>query len=308
MRLVQEGRLGLDEPVLPHLGRWRFPGSEQHRDQVTARHLLSHTAGIDDGFGFRGFLPGETPQTAEESLTLPQDTTADEPHGVLVTRAPGAALSYSSAGYTVLQLLVEEVSGRPFASYMREAVLQPLGMSASSFDLDAIEAEGRGRDLAPNYDRKLEPQPPRRYTAQAAVGLRATAHDLARLCQAYFAENPVVSGESVEQMLTPQPGTSGIWGLGHELYAGSVAGHSGGVQPASGASLRVHPATGDCFVLLVAGGRGGTNRLAHDWTWWETGVVTPEARLQVVQDRAVPAVVAIVAGAVALVIASRRRF
>src|SRR5687767_3266093 len=49
MKLVQDGRLGLDEPVIRHLKRWRFPGSEQYRDRVTVRHLLSHTAGLNDG-------------------------------------------------------------------------------------------------------------------------------------------------------------------------------------------------------------------------------------------------------------------
>src|SRR5688500_3200002 len=46
MKLVEQGRLGLDEPVMRYLERWRFPGSDAHRDKVTVRHLLSHTAGI----------------------------------------------------------------------------------------------------------------------------------------------------------------------------------------------------------------------------------------------------------------------
>lgn len=53
MKLVQQGRLGLDEPVLPRLARWRFAGSEPHAGAVTVRHLLSHTAGLDDGLGYR---------------------------------------------------------------------------------------------------------------------------------------------------------------------------------------------------------------------------------------------------------------
>ena len=48
MKLVEEGALALDEPVLPHLMRWQFPVNDEHRKQVTVRHLLSHTAGLDD--------------------------------------------------------------------------------------------------------------------------------------------------------------------------------------------------------------------------------------------------------------------
>ncbi|MGH7600868.1 MAG: serine hydrolase domain-containing protein, partial [bacterium] len=173
-----------------------------------------HTGGIDDGFGFSGFLPGEALQTLEESLTYPKDTNMGEPHGVTVVREPGTTMSYSSAGYTVLQLLIEEVTNRPFADYMKDAVLQPLGMTKSSFDLEVIVAEGRTHDLATSFDRDLKSHPHRRYTAQAAVSLRATPHDLAQFVLAYTGENPVLRQETLEQMMTPQPGDRGNLGFG----------------------------------------------------------------------------------------------
>src|SRR5687767_12953058 len=49
MKLVQEGKLGLDEPVVRYLTRWRFPNSDARSDKVTVRHLLSHTAGLAEG-------------------------------------------------------------------------------------------------------------------------------------------------------------------------------------------------------------------------------------------------------------------
>jgi CubicO group peptidase (beta-lactamase class C family) len=79
MKLVQEGTLSLDEPVLPHLKRWRFPGSDAYRDRVTVRHLLSHTAGLDDGLGYGGFSPDDAIQSLEESLLLTRDSTVGEP-------------------------------------------------------------------------------------------------------------------------------------------------------------------------------------------------------------------------------------
>lgn len=302
MKLVQDGKLGLDEPVMRHLKRWRFPGSETYRDKVTVRHLLSHTAGIDDGFGFSGFAPNEPVQTLEESLTFPKDTNSGEPHGVTVNREPGTAMSYSSAAYTVLQLLIEEVTGQSFAEYMKTAILQPLGMTRASFDLDAITAEGRAQDLAPNFDRDLKTHPHRRYTAMAAVSLRVTAHDMAQLLLAYTRANPVLKPETLKQMLTPQPGTSGSWGLSHTLYldndaGGYVVGHGGGAFPASGAVMLVNPATGDGFALLTTGGAGAS---PQDWIYWETGKLTFEARRQTAQNRIVPALVAMLVGAVVI--------
>jgi CubicO group peptidase (beta-lactamase class C family) len=307
MKLVEEGKLGLDEPVMRYLKRWRFPGSDAYRDQVTIRHLLSHTAGLDDGLGYGGFLPGEAIQTLEESLTLTKDSTVGEPRAVTVVREPGTAMAYSGGGYTVLQLLIEEVTHRSFADYMKEAILQPLGMTKAGFDLEAITSEGRAQDLAPGFDTKLTPHPPRRYTAKAAVALWATPQDLARFVLAYTRENPVLRQETLKQMMMPQPGTSATWGLGQALFVandagGYVVGHNGGTYPAWGAMMRVNPATGNGLVLMVSGGKGAVNQLAHDWIYWETGKVTFEARRQIMLDRLVPASVAIIIGAIALVL------
>lgn len=303
MKLVEEGKLGLDEPVMRYLKRWRFPGSEIYRDKVTARQLLSHTAGIDDGFRAASFAPGEIVQTLEESLTHPKDMDGGTRPAVMVVREPGTTMSYSaSAGNSILQLLIEEITNRRFADYMKEAVLQPLGMTKSSYDLDALAAEGRLPDLAPSFDGNLNPHPPRRYTAQAAVALRVTPRDLAQFALAYTRENPVLKPETLKQMMTPQPGTAGSWGLGQTLYVandagGYVVGHSGAAFPAQGASLRVNPATGNGFVLTVSGGRGATNQLVHDWVFWETGKVTTEARQELVYARLIPASITIVGGA-----------
>ncbi len=311
MKLVEEGKLSLDGPVMPHLERWQFPRSEQHRDKVTVRHLLSHTAGLDDGLGYGGFLRPEDVQTLEESLTLTKDSTVGEPRPVRVTREPGGGMAYSGAGYTILQLLIEEVTNRPFADYMKEAVLQPLGMTKASFDLDTITAEGRAQEVATSYDRRLQPQPRRRHTAKAAVALYVTPHDLAQIAMAYAAaENPVLRQETLKQMLMPQRGTAGTWGLGQTLFVandagGHVVGHDGGSPPAWGAWMRVNPATGNGMVMVVSGARGAVNRLAHDWLYWETGKVAFEMRRGIVQGRLVHASMAILVGAIVIVLWSR---
>ena len=285
MKLVEEEKIGLDEPVMRYLKRWRFPGSEAYRDKITVRHLLSHTAGLSDGYRFGVILPGEKVETLEESLGTTGDSSA-----VKIIIEPGTGFVYGNGNYAVLQLLIEDVTDRPFADYMKEVVLQPLGMTKSSFGLDALTAEGREQDLAPNFDSGLNPQPLSRYTATGAVALYATAEDLARFALALTGENPVLKRETVNQMLTPQPATGGSWGLGQTLFVetgagGYVAGHDGGAYPAWGAMMRVNPATGNGFVLMVSGGSGAVNRLAHDWVYWETGKMTEAAKRQVFYDR-----------------------
>lgn len=309
MKLVQEGTLALDEPVLPHLTRWQFPAGDAHRNEVTVRHLMSHTAGLEDGFGYDGFLPGDTIQTLEESLTLTQNPSAGEPRGVTVAKEPGKAWYYSGGGYTVLQLLIEEVTKRSFADYMAEAVLQPLGMIGASFDWETISSEGRAGDIATSFDAKLKPSAHRRYTATAAASLYATPQDMAQFIRAYAGENPVLSQESLDQMMRPQSGTDNIrgWGLGHHLYVendagGYVVGHDGGNSPALSSTVRVNPATGDGIVLMISGNLRLANQLGDDWVYWETGKLSFFARMGILGSRLGPGLVAVIFGASMIVI------
>lgn len=106
-------------------------------------------------------------------------------------------------------------------------------------------------------------------------------------------------------MLTAQPGTGGGWGLGHALFAdggaaGRIVGHDGGTPPGWGATVRVNLTTGDAMVLLSSGGGTLTTRLADDWTYGKTGVVTAAARRQVLYDRIRPAVLVAAIGALAI--------
>ncbi len=138
MKLVEEGKIGLDEPAMRYLKKWQFPGSEAHSEKVTVRQLLSYTAGLEDQSNIGVILPGEKMQTLEESLGA---------NAVKIVSEPGTAMIYGNGSTAVLQLLIEDVTNRPFAEYMKETVLNPLEMTKSSFDFDAIEP-----NLTPGFD------------------------------------------------------------------------------------------------------------------------------------------------------------
>ena len=102
---------------------------------------------------------------------------------------------YSGGGYTILQLMVEEVSGQSFATYMDENVLQPLGMESSTFTWSsAIQTR-----LASAYGTYYNRIPNQRYVEDAAGGLYSTAEDLARFAQA------IVSGPCLLACLPLRP-------------------------------------------------------------------------------------------------------
>lgn len=134
--------LDLDVDVNERLVSWQLPDGEG----VTLRRLLGHTAGLGVPF-FPGCPAGMELPPLVEVLDA-----------VRVETPPGAGFRYSGGGYVVVQLLVEDVTGRPFADVARDLVLGPLGMTASTF------APGEGH----------------RYAEEAAAGLTTTVADLAR--------------------------------------------------------------------------------------------------------------------------------
>ncbi len=119
MTLVKSGQVDLDAPVGTYLQRWSLPAGEHDADQVTVRRLLSHTAGLTDGLGHAGFAPGTPVQSIEASLTRAAGASPGADGPVRVGEAPGSGWRYSGGGYTLLQLVVEEVTGESFAACVR---------------------------------------------------------------------------------------------------------------------------------------------------------------------------------------------
>jgi CubicO group peptidase (beta-lactamase class C family) len=294
MRLVDEGRLTLDEPVAPHLTRWRLTGDEDLRTRVSVRHLLSHTAGIED----RAFLSNA--QTLEESLAA-----------VRVAWEPGTRMAYSSAGYAILELLVEEITQRSFNDAMTTLVFAPLAMEHSTFDPAVLRRTSA--QVAAAYDRELVAQRERHYAAPGSVALFTTADDLARFARAHTIPNEVLRAETLRAMTAPQQATGGSWGLGLTRYAttrdgGLIVGHSGGTLPAWGAMYRVNLRSGNAMILLLSGGSGALNQLPHDWVYWESGTMPEEGRRQRLYDVVAPAGAVFALGALVIVAAGLWRW
>ena len=282
MTLVERGKIDLDAPVSTYLTRWKLPASEFDNSKVTVRRRLSHTAGLTDGLGYGGFAPGTPVQSLEASLTHAADADPGSDGRTRVGREPGAAFEYSGGGYTLLQLIVEEVSGQAFNVYMTDAVLAPLGMTGSTFLL-----EDGAANVAENFDAKGTKAPLPRYTALAATSLFTTAADMVRLIAAHRpgpagepAGRGVLRPEILAAMRKPQAQQYGadVWGSGVVLYAPNrsgdfVIGHNGNNRPAINTAVRLDPATGDGIVLLETGNRLLATKLAGEWVFWSTGKV-----------------------------------
>ena len=278
MWLVEEGKIDLDAPVSDYISRWELPASEFDASGVTVRRLLSHTAGLTDQLGYDGFDRASERQTLEASLTNAADASPGKDGTTVLGSEPGSGWQYSGGGYTLLQLLIEEVSDQPFPEFMRDRVFAPLGMERTTFEhANALEL-----GLAQNFDTEGNAEPFRWYTALAATSLFTTSDDLATFiaAQAPGASNSVLSSDTLALMRKAHASDMGadIWGLGVMLYAPNnsgdfIIGHDGSNEPAINTAARFDPDTGDGIVVLSTGNPMLATELAGEWVYWKTGNV-----------------------------------
>ncbi|RMG24580.1 MAG: hypothetical protein D6730_12470 [Bacteroidetes bacterium] len=276
MKLVLEGKIELDAPAEKYLTRWHFPKSDFDSEQVTIRRLLSHTAGTSLHSVSAG-PPYDNLPTLEEWLNGNNDGLGR----VEILLEPGSRYKYSGGGYGVLQLVIEEVSGQTFEDYMQTQILNPLGMTNSSYKIDD---KIRAASASP-YDKYGEPTDFELFTAQAGAGLHTTLEDLTRYAMAslylhkdYATYNPVLPPDIIRQMMEPVLPDNGHWlyGMGYQTEQRGTSfvfsGH-GGSNTGWQANFRVDPASNDGFVVLTNGGAGYSicNQMMCDWVRWKTG-------------------------------------
>jgi len=212
LRLVEKGELELDRDVNSYLKSWRIPlGRLTRKNKVTLRRLLSHTSGLVA-------LDYDGHDSDEELPSLPQVLRGEAPShpaAAFIACEPGSEQRYSEAGYAVLQLIVEEISGRPFSDFMSAQILGPLELRTSAFSphlpsrLEPLAVSGHDREGQPLEGKAL------RYPASAASGLWSTPADLARFTidlirSAVGEQGRVVSTSMAREMLTPQSGNRGF--------------------------------------------------------------------------------------------------
>lgn len=283
MKLVEEGKLDLDVPVSKYLTRWELPEGDFSNNGVTVRRLLSHTAGLTDGLGYSGFAPGEPVQSIEASLTKALDADEGVEGAVRVGKEPGEAFAYSGGGYTLLQLLVEEVSGQPFPTFMKEVIFRPLGMTHSTY----VWEDASGSGLAEFYNSDGTEAAHYSYTSLAATSLYTSLSDMEIFFRVFLEGSKkepvgrsVLQPETIQLMRKAHAKTMGmdIWGLGTILYAPTengdfIIGHDGRSTPAINTAVRLDPQSGNGIIVLETGHPLLATELAGEWTFWKTGKV-----------------------------------
>jgi CubicO group peptidase (beta-lactamase class C family) len=205
LKLAEQGKIGLEADVKDYLKSWKLADSEFTMEKkVTLKNMLNHSAGLTV-HGFLGYSPDLPVPSLIEVLngTPPSNSAA-----IFVNKKPEESFRYSGGGYTVMQQMMIDVSGKPFPQLMDELVLQPLGMDHSTYDQPL-----RGEQLkraATGYlpDGTMTKGKRHTYPEMAAAGLWTTAEDLAKFAvniqQTLKSETEtVLSKDMTALMLTP---------------------------------------------------------------------------------------------------------
>lgn len=264
MKLAEEGKLDLEEPASNYISSWKLPLSEFDESKVTIRNLLQHTAGLSV-HGYNGYEKKEALTSTKESLL---GSTREEEQ-VQLTMQPETKWQYSGGGYTLLQLIIEELTGKSFAVYMDEAVFKPLKMKHTSFDIDKSIV----KKSAKAYDEQGKEIPLRLFNAQAAAGLHTTLDDLIIFAMASFTDNPVLSKKSIDELIRPTDLSKGNYGMGYMVMNRfgnfTLSGHGGSNEGwQSGFMLDFYSRSG---IIVLTNGSSGRNVLfgsMKDWAQW----------------------------------------
>ena len=259
LRMVDSGQLELDRPVSAYLETWTIPDGRQTPEHpVTLRRIASHSAGFTVQ-GFPGYRAGESIPTVQQILdgAAPANTAPVRVDGL----HPGEAYRYSGGGLTVMQLIMTDVADEPFPSLMRRLVLDPLGMTHSTYQqplpLDRSDdiaaghtSEGEGKVIIGRW---------RTYPEMAAAGLWTTPTDLLtwaiNVAAVRNGGSTFVARELVDEMLTPQIERMGLGVILRDTGTAFHFTHSGS-NVGYRSRLVYYPATGQGAVVLTNGNRG----------------------------------------------------
>ncbi|MFM7272771.1 MAG: serine hydrolase domain-containing protein [Gammaproteobacteria bacterium] len=240
MMLVEEGRLGLEDPIASH-----FPGSPAWWQTVTVRHLLTHTSGV--------------PDYTEGTIDLRRDYSEDELLAMAQQLAPafpvGTRWQYSNTGYLLLGILVHRVTGRFYGDLLGERIFGPLGMANAQVISEAaiVPHRAAGYRLVDGELRNQEwVSPSLNTTADGALYFSVT--DLLAW-QGALRSRALLQPASWAQVLSPvrlADGREEPYGFGWVLHAANGAPlyhHSGSWQGFKSYAARFEAADLDIVVL-----------------------------------------------------------
>ena len=289
LRLVAEGRIGLDSPVAGYL-----PGFGLD-ERITVRMLLRHTSGVfnftgevyDDGT-YRLGIPAPGTPSGDEWVDVRFETYPPRDLVELALSrparfAPGTGWSYSNTNYVLARLVIEEVTGGSFAGEMRRLILGPLGLSGTvvpdaSPEIPEPHAHAYYRYKDAGEQRTVDVSRQNPSWVSAAGDMISTTADLATFMSALLGGS-LLPAPLLAEMCTPHP--TGIPGMGYGLGV-----FVQDVGP-DGATVITHNGGMAGYATLMYGTPGGGRTLTAALTFVDDSGLSIAAAFQNAQLRLV---------------------
>lgn len=279
MQLAEAGRLAVADPVTRYLPAYRTSDAEGTR-ATTIAHFLTHTAGLPPlpsrFFALARAAAGD-PFAAARPAWVAERAPLDDADELLAYIAgldfaplgpPGSHFSYCNEGFALLGAIIERVSGLPYATYVRERILDPLGMARSTFERDRLPPDTTlatlhaAREVTGQREVVSAPQGSYLPLWYAAGGLNSTARDLLRYLEIYRTGGVsggarLLSAAGIARMTTAHtpgglPGTGYGYGLAvvPDYHGATLVQHGGGSKGIA-AHVLVAPGRGYAAVALT---------------------------------------------------------
>lgn len=252
MKLQERQLIAIDAPVNAYLHQWKLRTPDGCESDAAIRALLCHTAGITDGEeAFYGLRLSDPDITLMDIL---EGRTAYNSRPACAQKPQGEAFEYSDAGYCILQLLVQEVTGKAFEEAAREIVFAPLGLR-STFFASRQNIDRHTGAMATGYDGEGLPLPGRIpfQPDLAASALWTTPKDLLAIARDFLAalhgKDALVTEASAREMAAPVekfPWTGlGVFTSGQDLLISQGWGENGQCM------LKMNRRTGRAAVVMT---------------------------------------------------------
>jgi CubicO group peptidase (beta-lactamase class C family) len=204
VKLADEGRLILDEPLDGQLDselleRWR---AFEELSRTTPRQLLAHTSGLPNYFADEAFIARvrREPDRTWDPVEFVDHVAAHSKPDF----APGEGFKYSDTGYTVIGILLEQITGQPLHSIYREVIFEPLGTERTW--LEGHEPS-RELEIAHHYDGEADMAEVSPTIDWAGGGLVTTAPDLTRYVRALWS-GQILNSDGIDELTSWTPSAS----------------------------------------------------------------------------------------------------
>ena len=264
MQLVDQGKIDLDAPVTKYLPDFKM-ADERYKD-ITVRMLLNHSSGLmSAAHNMILFADGDRSATEDLLETLSTQRLAAD---------PGAYSVYCNTGFTLAELVVEAVSGKPFPEYLHEAILAPNGLENTFTPQDEFDTSRLVKTYLGEDPRAL---PQDCLGTVGTGGIYASAADLASF-GGLLCSDGLLTSASLDAMAAPEY-SSGIWpddaddilsfGLGWDSVSLAPFGYNdiqalakGGDTQYYHAGLVIIPEHNMAAAVLTSGGVSTYNEMA----------------------------------------------